>query len=172
MEHEVGHGDEDHGLAAFGQGFVVLGQSAVLAQPGEGAFHNPALRQDDKAAGRMSLDDFYDAEEPAPSPMHELPRIPAVGEDHLKPSEACAQLLNQQFCSVAILDVGGMNDQGEDQPKGVDDHMTLAAQRFLARVVPPVPPFSAVLTVWLSRMPTLGVGFLPAFCRTWMRSRS
>src|SRR3990172_5900858 len=172
MEHQVRHGDEDHGLAAFGEGLVVLGQSSVLSQPGEGAFYDPALWQDDKVIERCSLHDFDGAEIPTLGPMHELPGVAAGGEDHPQSTKPRAQLLNQQLGPVAILDVGGMHDQCEDQAQRVDDHMTLAPQRFLARVVPPVPPFSAVLTVWLSRMPTLGVGFLPAFLRTWTRSRS
>ena len=172
MKHEIRHGDEDHGLAAIGEGFVVLGQSSVLSQPGEGALHNPALGQHDKTIERCSLHDFDDAGIPALGPMDELPGVSSVREDHLQAAKTRAQLLDQQLGPVAILNVGGMNHQSEDQPQRVDDHMTLAAQRFLARVVTPVPPFSAVLTVWLSRMPTLGVGFLPAFLRTCTRNRS
>jgi hypothetical protein len=59
-----------------------------------------------------------------------------------------------------------MDNQRHDQTDGIDDQMTLAAKDFLARVVPAIPPFSAVFTDWLSMMPTLGLGLRPAFRRT------
>ena len=37
MEHEVDHGGVDEALACFLEPFVVLGEAAVLAEPGEGA---------------------------------------------------------------------------------------------------------------------------------------
>ena len=172
MEHEVGHGDQDHALAAFDKGFVVLGQSAILSQPREGAFHNPAFRQHHEAPTGMSLHNFHHAEVPTPRPMHERPGIPAVREDHLQAPEASAQLPNQQLGPIAILNICGMDRQGDDQTERIDDPMPLAALDFLPRVIPAIPPFSAVLTDWLSRMPTLGVGALPTFRRTCTRRRS
>ncbi len=172
MDHQVGHGDEDHGLAAVWQSLVVFGQSAVLAQPCEGALHDPALGQDDETVGRRAFDDLDKAEEPTAGPVYELARIAAVGKDQLQSTKPRTQLPDEELGPVAVLDIRGMHDQRHDQPQRVDDQMALAAQDFLARVVPPVPPFSAVLTDWLSRMPTLGVGFFPAFRRTWVRSRS
>jgi hypothetical protein len=80
--------------------------------------------------------------------------------------------LHYKTTAVAILNVGRMDDQCHDEAQRIDDQMPLAALYFLARVVAARPPFSAVLTDWLSRMPTLGVGFLPAFVRTRARSRS
>ena len=141
MEHQVGHGDEDHGFAAFGQGFVVLGQSSVLSQPGEGTLDDPAFGQDDKAGERCSLDDLDDAEVPTLGPVNELPRVSSVREDHLQSSKAGSQLPDQQPGPVAVLNVRRMYDQRQDQTQRVDDHVPLAAQRFLARVVPAIPLF-------------------------------
>jgi hypothetical protein len=172
MEHDVGHRNEDHRLTAFRQGLVVFGQSAVLAEPGERPFHDPALGQNDELVRLVALDDFDRAAEPAPHPIHELTRIPAIGEDQPQPPEPSSQLLDQQPGPLAVLDIGRMHDQGHDQPQGVDDQVALSPQDLLARVVPTIPPFSAVLTDWLSRIPTLGVGFLPVFRRTWARRRS
>ena len=81
-------------------------------------------------------------------------------------------LLNDQSAAVAVLDIGWMNDQRHDQPERVDEDVALAPRYLLARVVATIPPFAAVLTDWLSRMPTLGVGFFPTFLRTRSRSRS
>ena len=48
MHHQVGHGNEDHRLAALGQRFVVLGESSVLSEPGKGALDNPSFGQHDE----------------------------------------------------------------------------------------------------------------------------
>jgi hypothetical protein len=81
-------------------------------------------------------------------------------------------LSDEQATAVAILNVRRVNHERYDQTQRVDDYMTLAAKDFLPRVVPAIPPFSAVFTDWLSMMPTLGVGLLPTLRRTWARRRS
>jgi hypothetical protein len=163
MDHQVDHGNEDHRLAALGQGLVVLGESAVLSEPGKGAFDDPSFGQHDEPMQQGTLDDLDNASVPAAGPVDEAPGIAAVGEDQLQTPKTCSQLPDQQFPTIAVLNVGRVHHQRHDQAEGVDDQMTLAPKDFLARVVPTIPPFSAVLTDWLSRIPTLGVGFLPAF---------
>ena len=172
MNHQIDHGNEDHTFTTAWQRLVVFGQSTVFSEPRKGPFYNPAFRQHHESADRLTRDDLDITTEPAAHPMHELPRIAAVREDQLQSAEACAQLTEEQLAAVAILKVRGMHEQGDDQPEGVDDQMTLATAYLLARIVPPVPPFSAVLTDWLSRMPTLGVGHLPACRRTRERRQS
>ena len=172
MNHQVDHSDLDHAFTAVRQCLVVLGQSAVLTEPRKGALHDPTLGEDDKARGRLAFHDLDRAKKPTTGPVYELARIPAVRKDQLQSAKPRTQLPNQELGPVAVLDIRGMHDQRHDQPQRVDDQMTLAAQDFLARVVPTIPPFSAVLTDWLSRMPTLGVGFFPAFRRTRARNRS
>ena len=172
MEHEVGHRNQDHSFTGFRPGLVVLGQSAVLAQPREGAFDDPALGQHDEAMRFGTLDDLHKTPVPASRPVDKPPGIAAVGKDQLQSAKPRTQLLNDESAAVAVLKVGRMDDQSHDQTKRVDEDVTLAPAYLLARVVTAVPPFSAVLTVWLSRMPTLGVGIFPAFRRTCARSRS
>ena len=172
MDHQIDHGNTDHGLTGLGEGLVVFGQPSVFPQPGERPFDDPSLGQDDKPVGFRSLDDLDDAAVPTGGPIDEASGIAAVGPDDLQATPARAQLLDQPLGAIPILDVGRVDDQCDDQPQRVDDHMTLAAKRFLARVVPAIPPFSAVLTVWLSMIPALGVGFFPDRRRTCDRSRS
>ena len=172
MNHQVYHSDLDHAFTALRQCLVVLGQSAVLAEPGEGALHDPSLRQHDEPVQLRALDDLDRAKKPAAGPVHELARIAAVGKDQSQPTKARAQLLNDKSAAVAVLDIGWMNDQRHDQPERVDQDVSFSPGYLLARVVAAIPPFAAVLTDWLSRMPTLGVGFLPTFLRTRARSWS
>jgi hypothetical protein len=75
------------------------------------------------------------------------------------------------------LNVRGMHHNGQQQPYGVHHDMALASLHLLARVVAARPPFSVVLTDWLSIMAAEGEGSLPSIWRTlgrkasWMRSQ-
>lgn len=170
VNHQIDHGNQDHRLAAVGQRFIVFGQSPVTAEPRKGAFDNPAFGQHDESSDRMSFDDFDRASIPAADPVDEAAGIALIGKDQLHAAQPCAQLIDQDLRAVSILNVGRMNRQRKDQAEGVDDQMTLATAYLLARIVSAVPPFSTVFAVWLSRMPTQGVGFLPALARTRERS--
>ena len=172
MKHRIGHSNEDHGFAAFGQRFIVFGESSIFAEPGERAFDNPSFRQNHESTDCVTLDDLDESAMPPANPVHKLSGISLIGKNQSQSTKAGPQLLNDQSATVAVLNVGWMDYQCHDQTQRVYDQMPLAALDFLARVVPTIPPFSAVLTDWLSRMPTLGVGFLPAFVRTRARRRS
>ena len=103
-------------------------------------------------------------------PFDQLPRVSAVGPNHLEPRKQAHELGQNQLGPVAILDVGRMDHDRQDQTEGIDDDMSFAARDFLARIVSPRPPFSTVLTDWLSMMAAEGVGSLPAWMRTsWRR---
>ena len=86
--------------------------------------------------------------------------------------EALAQELEDLLGSVAVLHGGLMNDQSDDEAEGVDDNMTFPSVDFLAGIVSAKPPFSVVLTDWLSMMAALGVGCRPHAFRTCSRKRS
>ncbi len=119
-----------------------------------------------------SFDDFNDPAVPANRPIYKLSGITPIGPDHFKAPPSRTQLLDQQLAAITVLDVGRVNDQREDQAERVNDDMALAPLGFLARIVPSVAPFSAVLTDWLSMMPALGVGLRPSSIRTRRRSCS
>ena len=172
MNHHIDHGNAYHGFAALNQRLIVFGKPSVLTEPGERSLNNPSLGQDDKLVRVRTLDDFDDPAVPADRPIHKLPGITAVGPDHFKAPPSRTQLLDQQLAAVTVLDVGRVNDQREDQAERVNDDMALAPLGFLARIVPSVAPFSAVLTDWLSMMPALGVGLRPSSIRTRRRSCS
>src|SRR5207244_13339337 len=57
----------------------------------------------------------------------------------------------------------------QDQPQRVDRQMPLASVHLLARIIAARPPFSVVLTLWLSITPALGLSSRPAAWRTFVR---
>ena len=172
MDHQIDHGDTDHGFAGFGEGFIVFREAAVLSKPCKCSLDNPALGKDNKIVSIRSFDDFNDPAMPAHCPIHKPSGITAIGPDDFEATPSRTQLFDQQFAAVTVLDVGRVYDQCENQAERVDNDMTLAPKRFLARIVPSVAPFSAVLTDWLSMIPALGVGLRPFLIRTCDRSRS
>ena len=171
MNHQVDHRNQDHAFTALRQGLVIFRQSAIFPEPCERPLNDPAFGSYDEPLRRRPFHDLHEAPEPAAGPIHKLAGVAAVGKDQLQSSPSSSQLPNDEPCPVPVLNIGRMDHQGHDQAQGVHDQMTLAAKDLLARIVPTIPPFSAVLTVWLSRIPTLGVGFFPALRRAIHRSR-
>lgn len=169
--HQVDHRDENHRLTALRQLLIVFAQAPAAAQPGEGPLDDPSLRQHDKARVRP-FDDLDGPMEDRSGPLDQLARIAPVGPDQPKPRKAPADPFQHQPGTLAILKIAGMNHHRQDQAQGIDDQMAFAAQDLLARVIAAKPPFSVVLTLWLSMIATLGVAFLPALRRTFSRRRS
>jgi len=63
------------------------------------------------------------------------PLIAGVGEDALDEGEAAACLAQHRAHAIAILNVGGMHDDAQEQAERVDEDMPLAAGDLLARVI-------------------------------------
>ena len=64
------------------------------------------------------------------------------------------------FCAVAILHIGRMHDRVQQEALRVGRDVALDALDFLGRIetdrINPHPPFSALLTLWLSMMAAEG----------------
>ena len=77
--------------------------------------------------------------------------------------------IQDQKSAVAVLQVGRMDGDGEDQAEGIDEEMTFLAFDLLARViarrVDMRPPFSALFTLWLSITAALGEASRPSRSR-------
>ena len=97
----------------MGEAFEVFGEPAAAAEPGEGAFHDPAFGQHLEAFGGVrSLDDL-DLERGcgfARARPEQRPGITAVGEQLFEEWPAPEQRGEQQDAAIAVLDIGGMND--------------------------------------------------------------
>ena len=95
--------------------------------------------------------------------------VPAVGIKLQQEGIEAEQRPHQQHAAVAVLDVGGVEDGLLQQPLGVDQDVPLLAFDLLARVVArrvdEGPPFSALLTLWLSMIAAVGLASRPTCSR-------
>ncbi len=65
------------------------------------------------------------------------------------------QTQQQFFGTGSILNVGGVDMHFEKQTERIAQNMPFSAVYFLTRIVAARPPFSVVLTDWLSKMAAL-----------------
>ena len=170
-QHDLDHGEADEGGGDPGVTLEVAREAAVAADPGEGALDDPALGQGLEARDVGPRDDLDPPRAAArEAPREAGPAIAAVGEDALdEGEEASGAPVEHARRAVAILDVGGVDDDVQQQAKRVDEDVTLASRRLLARVVARRidrgPPFEAPRAVWLSMIAAVGLASRPARSR-------
>ena len=97
--------------------------------------------------------------------------ITTVGEDALdERKQPAGATVEDARSAVAILHVGGVNDDVQQEAERVDKNMPLATLDLLACVVARRidrrPPFCAPLALWASMMATVGLASRPACSRT------
>ncbi len=134
-EHETDHGEAHECRDGSGIAFEITGQAAIVADPGQGSFDDPAFGQDDEV---MRIGTFDDLEHPAAGigdrPSGLWPLIAGIGEDALDEGEGAARLAQNLAHAVAVLNVGRMHDNAQQQTEGVDEDVALAARDLLARI--------------------------------------
>jgi len=134
-QHEADHGEADEGCDGARVALEVASQTSIAADPGEGALDNPALGQNDKAVGLAALDDLQG---PAPGLTDKLRHlwslIARVSEDALDERERAPCAAQHVAGAVAILHVGGMDGDAQQEAERVDEDMALAARDLLARI--------------------------------------
>src|SRR6266852_6784404 len=173
MEHPVDHGGVDHVFTALARPLIVLAQPPVAAEPPKSALHNPAFGQQDKPCRVFRpLHDLQIEGLEAIRPAHQLAPVSLVGPELFQPFVLVHDLLDQRLRSRAIRDIGRQHRHREQQPEGVDDDVAFPARDLLAAIEAARPPFSVVLTVWLSIAAALGLSSRPAWVRTWRRRAS
>jgi hypothetical protein len=112
---------------------------------------------------RRSFDDFgFDTgQEFGERIAKDWPLISVVGKQFLQERKLTKQRRQQQHAAVAILNAGGMHDGVQQQAQRIDENMPLLALDQFARIKPVWidvrPPFSALLTLWLSMMQAVGL---------------
>ena len=89
------------------------------------------------------------------------PLVAAVGIELDQERIDAEQARHQQRAAVAVLDVGGVHDGVQQQALRIDENVPLLALDLLAcivaRRIDRRPPFSALLTLWLSMIAAVGL---------------
>ena len=142
---------DNPGLAGFREFLVVFAEPPTPAQPGQCALHHPPAGQHlELMAVRVPAHHLQQPSAGRPNPPHQPAPIGCVSPDDLEPWEPSQQFGQHQSRTVPVLDVGGMNDHRQEQPSGVHYDVALASRHLFAGVIAARPPFSVVLTDWLS----------------------
>jgi hypothetical protein len=132
----------------------ILGEPSAAIEPRNGALDDPAFGQDRKSADLIGTFDDFNVEmrQNSCKRFRKLwSLISAVGEERFQKGEHAEQCLHDENASIAILNVGRMNDGVEQQAYCVDKNVPLLALDLLARIVAvridARPPFSALFTL-------------------------
>jgi hypothetical protein len=131
---------DEHPSDFGGRGtFEVSGETSASAEPSEGALDNPASWQELEAfdAGRS----LYNLNGPFAAMGESIDKllsaIDPVGKDMLKPGKTLSQVFQQRYGSMNILNVCGMDVDGQKKPVGINDNVALAPINTLTRVKAP-----------------------------------
>ena len=131
--------DENERLAVGGMVFVIFGEAAIIGKPAKGSFDNPAFGQNFEGVERMALDDLQvqtTARQQCLEPLAErVSGIAAIDPNQAQPTEVRRQLLEDQASTVAVLDIGGMNDHGQNQTQRINQEMSFSSHDPLACIV-------------------------------------
>lgn len=152
----------------------VLGEPAAAADPGQSALDDPALGENDEAMEIVALDDLDGPGAGCGEHGGELGSlVVGVGEDALDEGEQTARSpVEDEPRAIAVLDVGGMDNDIQQEPERIDKNVPFAALDLLARVITlridRGPPFCAPLALWASMMAAVGEASRPAFSRVAM----
>ena len=167
MNHQINHCQQNHSFTTGGQRFVVLAQTSVLTQPGQGTLDHPATRQYLEALHVVTtLDDLQAPIAKFCRPVQKSTSISAIGPNQRQPAKMILELAQHQSGPVTILNICRVYDNGYYQTQRIYNQMPLSPCYFLTSVITAIPPFEAVLTVWLSIMAALGLACRPASSRT------
>jgi hypothetical protein len=171
-QHEADRGKTNEGECFPVQVLPILGQAAAAIKPSNRPLDDPSLWEDDEALGSIgALDDLQlDApQDPLQRRLELRSLVAGVGVQLAQEREQAEQGRQQQRPTVAVLDVGGMHDDLEHQALGVYQQVAFLALDFLAGIVARrinrAPPFSALLTLWLSLIAAVGLASRPACSR-------
>ena len=160
-------------LTRLRQLLVIFAQSPASSQPSQSTFNHPTTRQHLKTMTVFRTP--HNLQNPATNctcPIHQGSSIGRICPDQLKPGESPQELSQHKLGSITVLNVSSMDHNSQQQTYGVDYDVSLASFNLLTRIVAAWPPFSVVLTDWLSMMPALGVSSRPSFCLTLVRKAS
>jgi hypothetical protein len=137
-EHDADHGQPDEGGDGARVSLEIARQAAIAADPGQSSFDDPALGQDDEFVQFMSFDDLDHPLAGAGSGARDAwSLIAGIGKDALDEGKKAARAsIENQPRPVAVLNVGGMDDDVQQKAERIDKDVSLAPGDLLARIEP------------------------------------
>ena len=134
-QHEADHREAEEGGDGSRVALEVAGQASVAADPSEGAFDDPALGQDDETMGVAALDDLHLPGTGAGDELGHLgPLIAGIGKDAFDEREGSPRPAQQIARTVAVLHIGRVDGDAQQQAQRIDQDVALAAGDLLARI--------------------------------------
>jgi hypothetical protein len=159
--------------------FPILGEPPTTVEPGDGTFDDPSLGFDDETFGVIAASDDFNLHAwhgIGEAVLEDRPGIGAVGEQLAEEWELSEQGGHQKYATVAVLNVSGAHQRVQQQPQCVDEDVALLAFNQLACIeamrIDAGPPFSALFTLWLSTIQTVGLASRSACSRHFTYSAS
>lgn len=136
-EHETDHSETHEGGGSSGIAFDIAREAAVAADPCKCAFDDPAFGENDEAMQLAALDDLQGPGARLCDGCGERCSLVAgIGEDTLDEGEEAARApIKDKPSAVAILYVGRVNDDVQQESERVDEDVPLAARDLLARII-------------------------------------
>jgi len=131
------HGDINPRLGAGGRAFIIAYQAAMVHQPAEGAFDQPAPRQDFKALNIIGAFDHFDFQLGAQrfNPVSEgVPGVTTIDPQEAQPRKPAQHPAQDRLAAVALGGVGWGDDHAQDQAQGIHQQIALTAFDALASV--------------------------------------
>ena len=149
---EADAGEVDQRLAGGGQALVVLAHAVVATGPRHCALDHPpswygfecfrqgdplelAIGGDHEAASGRPLDDLDRPAHLLVDPVQDRTGGGLIGPQMAQPREAPLQASEHEPRAIAVLPVGWMHDDLEQQAKGIDQDVPLASIHLLAAVI-------------------------------------
>ena len=170
-EHDADHREPDEGGDGARISLEIARQASIAADPGQGSFDDPALGQDDEFVQFVALDDFdHPMAAAGRGSRHAWSLVAGIGEDALDKGEQAARApVENQPRPVAVLNVGGMDHDVQQEAERIDQDVALAPDDLLARIKPlrveRGAPFCAALALWLSMIAAVGLASRPSRSR-------
>ena len=125
-------GEEDPCLRGSHAGLEVLGQASVAVEPSERALDDPAAGKELEALGPLgALDDLQrPASHLAERALELGPGIGAIGEDVAQPRELPGHGGEHRRRAVAVLDIGAVDHERDQQAARVGEVVSLSGDVF------------------------------------------
>lgn len=134
-KHDADHGEAEEGGDGSGVTLEVAGQAAVAADPGESTLDDPSLGQDDEPMGIAALDDLQAPEAGFGDDFgHLRPLVAGIGKDAFDEWKGPPRRAQHLARAVAILHVGRVDGDAQQEAQRIDEDVPLAAGDLLAGI--------------------------------------